>query len=382
MYRIDNPDIILRKTMNMEIIDNLRSGQAHGVSRKSVAAWLLACCALVFAMVVLGGVTRLTRSGLSIVEWQPLVGTIPPLTQQDWLEMFHKYQQTPEYLKVNFGMTLEEFQGIFWLEYFHRLLGRAIGLVFFLPFLYFLVRRRLEKSLALKLAGIFVLGALQGGMGWYMVKSGLIDDPRVSQHRLAAHLALAFLIYGAMLWVALDLLFPARAQHHEDQLRRYRGFAWWLTALISVMVVSGAFVAGIRAGLAYNTFPLMNGHVIPPELFMLDPWYENFSSNMATVQFNHRLIAWLLAILVPWFWYRTLRIGLPSRAQLLCHLLLFALAVQIALGISTLLMAVPVFFAAAHQAGALAVFTAALALNHELASPPAHETGNLACRPA
>ena len=368
--------------MNMEIIGNLWSGRAHGASRKSVAIWLLACCALVFAMVVLGGVTRLTRSGLSIVEWQLLVGTIPPLTHQDWLEMFQKYQQTPEYLKVNFGMTLEEFQGIFWLEYFHRLLGRAIGLVFFLPFLYFLVRRRLEKSLTLKLAGVFTLGALQGAMGWYMVKSGLVDDPRVSQYRLAAHLALAFLIYGAMLWVALDLLFPASARHQDAGMQGLRRFAWGLTTLVCVMVVSGAFVAGIHAGLAYNTFPLMNGHVIPPELFMLDPWYENFFSNMATVQFNHRLIAWLLAILVPWFWYRALRIGLPSRAQLLCHLLLFALAVQIALGISTLLMAVPVFFAAAHQAGALAVFTAALALNHELASPPAHETGNLACRPA
>lgn len=373
---------ISRKTMNMETIDNLRSGRAHDVSRKSVAIWLLACCALVFAMVVLGGVTRLTRSGLSIVEWQPLIGAIPPLTHQDWLEMFHKYQQTPEYLKVNFGMSLEEFQGIFWLEYFHRLLGRVIGLAFLVPFLYFLVRHRLEKPLTLKLAGIFMLGALQGAMGWYMVKSGLVDDPRVSQYRLAAHLALAFLIYGAMLWVALDLLFPVHAQHHEDRLRRHRGFAWWLTALISVMVISGAFVAGIRAGLAYNTFPLMNGHVIPPELFMLEPWYENFFSNMATVQFNHRLIAWLLAVLVPWFWYSTLRAGLPPRAQLLCHLLLFALAVQITIGISTLLTAVPVSLAAAHQAGALVVFTVALALNHELTISPAHATGNPACHPA
>ncbi|MFN7087740.1 MAG: COX15/CtaA family protein [Burkholderiales bacterium] len=363
----------------MKTTGNLQPIPARCMSCKPVAAWLLTCCALVFAMVVLGGVTRLTRSGLSIVEWQPLVGAIPPLTHQDWLDMFQKYQQTPEYLKANFGMTLEEFQGIFWLEYFHRLLGRAIGLVFFLPFLYFLVRRRLEKPLISRLAGIFALGALQGAMGWYMVKSGLVDDPHVSQYRLAAHLALAFLIYGAMLWLALDLLFPAAARHQAVETPALRRFAWGLTILICVMVVSGAFVAGIHAGLAYNTFPLMNGHVVPPELFMLDPWYENFFSNMATVQFDHRLIAWLLAILVPWFCYRALRIGLPSRAQLLCHLLLLALAMQIALGISTLLMAVPVFLAAAHQAGALFVFTAALALNHELAGRSVPQSGNPAC---
>ena len=344
----------------------LDSHAAPERARRQVAYWLLACCALVFAMVVLGGVTRLTHSGLSIVEWQPLVGTIPPLTEPDWSELFQKYQDTPEYQKVNRGMSLEEFKDIFWLEYFHRLLGRLIGVAFFVPLVYFLVRRKIDAALGLKLAGILVLGALQGLMGWYMVKSGLIDDPRVSQYRLTAHLALAFVIYAAMLWAALDLLWPRADAPENDAVRRLRRWAWGLTALVFLMVLSGGFVAGIRAGLAYNTFPLMNGYVVPPEIFMLDPWYENFFSNMATVQFDHRLIAWVLAILVPWSWWRAQAVGLSRRSRVLSHLLLAALAIQVALGIGTLLLHVPVSLAAAHQGGALAVFTVALMLNHAL----------------
>jgi cytochrome c oxidase assembly protein subunit 15 len=334
--------------------------------RTAVARWLLACCALVFAMVVLGGVTRLTHSGLSIVEWRPLVGASPPLTEQDWIGLFEKYQQTPEYQKVNAAMTLAGFKGIFWLEYLHRLLGRLIGIVFLLPFLYFLLRGVIDRTLAWKLAGIFLLGALQGAMGWYMVKSGLIDNPRVSQFRLTAHLTLAFLIYAAMLWTALGLLAPQQLAGYEARFARVRRMAWMLTALVSFMVISGGFVAGIRAGLAYNTFPLMNGHIVPPELFVMEPWYRNFFYNMATVQFNHRLIAWVLALFVPWLWYETRAAGLPRRQHAVCDLLLIAAAVQIALGISTLLLAVPVGLGAAHQGGALAVFTLALMLNHGL----------------
>ena len=338
-----------------------------GSSRKQIACWLLACCGLVFAMVVLGGVTRLTRSGLSIVEWQPVVGTLPPLTSAEWHELFFKYQQTPEYQKVNPGMTLEGFKGIFWLEYIHRLLGRLIGLAFFVPLLYFMWRRALTAPLALKLGGIFLLGAAQGLLGWYMVMSGLVDDPRVSQYRLTAHLVLAFAIYAAMLWVALGLLdhTPARAGAAAG-LARLRRLAWVVTLLVAAMVVTGGFVAGIRAGLAYNTFPLMNGHFVPPEIFLIDPWYLNFFNNMATVQFDHRLGAWLLAVAVPWLWFEAGRAGLTGRARLLAHLLLAALAAQIALGIATLLHAVPVALAAAHQGGALVVFTVALALNHAL----------------
>ena len=177
-------------------------------ARVQVAAWLLACCALVFAMVVVGGVTRLTHSGLSIVEWQPILGTLPPMNEAQWLETFAKYRLTPEYLKVNQGMSLDAFKSIFWWEYFHRLLGRVIGAVFLLPLLWFWWRGRIDRPLALKLAGVFVLGALQGAMGWYMVKSGLVDDPRVSQYRLTAHLSLALAIYAAMLWTVMELLYP------------------------------------------------------------------------------------------------------------------------------------------------------------------------------
>src|SRR5574340_619499 len=242
------------------IISGHHMNSTDQAAQNQIAAWLLLCCAMVFAMVVVGGVTRLTHSGLSIVEWQPLVGTLPPLNEAQWLEVFHKYQQTPEYQKVNFDMGLDEFKGIFWWEYFHRLLGRSIGAVFLLPFLYFLLRKKIEWSLAPRLAGIFILGGLQGALGWYMVASGLVDDPRVSQYRLTAHLGMAFVIYAAMLWVALGLLSPTSSR--PEGARALGRFSLGLRGLIFLMVLSGGFVAGIRAGLAYNTFPLMNGHWI------------------------------------------------------------------------------------------------------------------------
>ncbi len=313
-------------------------------------------------MVVVGGITRLTHSGLSIVEWQPIVGALPPLDDGAWQETFRKYQETPQFRQVNPDMDLAGFKRIFWWEYVHRLLGRLIGAAFLLPLVWFAARGRISRELTWKLAGIFVLGGLQGAMGWYMVQSGLVDNPRVSQYRLAAHLALALLIYAAMLWIALGLLFWRDA----SPTPRPRGFAFALAVLVFAMAVSGSFVAGIRAGLAYNSFPLMNGYVAPPGMFVLEPWYLNFFANIATVQFDHRLIAWALAALVPWFWVRVRRAPVSRRARLAAHLLLGALAVQIALGISTLLLAVPVPLAAAHQAGALVVFTAALLAAHAL----------------
>ncbi|MCX7892778.1 MAG: COX15/CtaA family protein [Burkholderiales bacterium] len=344
----------------------LAAGEAR--STRAVAVWLLACAALVFAMVVVGGVTRLTHSGLSIVEWQPIVGTLPPLTDAQWQETFAKYRETPEYRLVNRGMSLEAFKGIFWWEYFHRLLGRVIGLVFIVPLAWFALTRRIDRALALRLLGIFVLGGLQGAMGWYMVKSGLVDDPRVSHFRLTAHLSLAFLIFAAMLWTALGLLYPrrpeARGAAAAVPLRR---LAWWITGLVAWMIVTGGFVAGIRAGKAYNTFPLMNGHVVPPEILMLEPWWKNFFYNMATVQFDHRLGAWALAFLVPWLWLRARRVALTPRARVSIALLFAAVAAQIALGIATLLHAVPVALGAAHQGVAVLVFAAALAVNHALA---------------
>ncbi len=334
--------------------------------QKPVAIWLLVCCALVFAMVVVGGVTRLTDSGLSIVEWKPILGTIPPFSESDWEEIFEKYHKTPQYKKVNQGMSPDEFKNIFWWEYFHRLLGRVIGLVFLIPFLYFSLRKRIDRPLGLKLAGIFLLGGLQGLMGWYMVKSGLVDNPHVSQYRLTAHLSLAFIIFAVMFHVALKLLFPTGTLHEYKRIHSLYRFSQVIIGLIFLMVLSGGFVAGIRAGLAYNTFPLMNGHFIPPEIFTMEPWYRNFFDNMATVQFDHRIIAWILAILVPIFWFKSRRLTLPSSTQLACNLLLFMLVVQISLGVATLLMVVPLPLAVAHQAGAMLLFTAALWVNHKL----------------
>ncbi len=333
--------------------------------RRQIAAWLLICCALVFTMVVVGGVTRLTHSGLSMVEWQPIVGTLPPLNDTEWEQTFDKYKQTPEYRLVNNTMTLAGFKGIFWWEYFHRLLGRTIGLVFFIPLLWFIARKQVDRALAWRLAGIFVLGGLQGALGWYMVKSGLIDNPRVSQLRLAAHLGLAFLIFAAMLWQALDLLWPRLAQPLAA-LQAAARKASALTILIFIMALSGALVAGTRAGRVYNTFPKMNDHWVPPEIFELDPWYANFFNNLATVQFDHRLLAWILAVVVPLYCWRTQRLPISNATRMSLNMLLTILVLQITLGITTLLAAVPVALGTAHQGGALLLFTAALAVTHFL----------------
>lgn len=313
--------------------------------RRYVAAWLFVCALLVFAMVVVGGATRLTHSGLSMVEWQPLVGAIPPLSQADWQELFEKYQQTPEFKQVNHAMDVEGFKTIFWWEYFHRLLGRTIGLVFLLPFLYFVFSGKLERRVAWQLGGVFLLGALQGALGWYMVASGLVDDPRVSHFRLTAHLGVALTIFAAELWIALGLLAPRK--HPADRL------AGALPFVVFAMALSGGMVAGLRAGYAYNTFPLMNGHVVPPETFMLEPWWNNFLYNMAGVQLVHRTIFWTLAVLIPITWWR-------SRGTLAGNVLLAAFILQASLGIATLLLHVPIALAALHQAGAVVLFSATL----------------------
>ena len=330
---------------------------------RAVAAWLLVGAALVAAMVVVGGITRLTHSGLSIVEWQPLVGTLPPLSEGDWQALFDKYRETPQYRVVNRGMSLDEFKGIFWWEYVHRLLGRAIGLVFIVPCAWFWWRGRIDHALGWKLVGVFALGGLQGAMGWYMVASGLVDEPRVSHLRLTAHLGLAFLILGALLWIAFDLLY-ARRRGAPAPAR----FATAVAGLVFVQVLAGALVAGLRAGKAYNTFPLMNGHLVPPEALMLDPWWLNFVNNMATVQLDHRLLAWLLLGLAPWLWLRVHRSAASPRAKHAATLLVGLVAAQFALGVATLLTAVPVALAAAHQGVATLVFAAALHTAHALRS--------------
>jgi cytochrome c oxidase assembly protein subunit 15 len=320
-----------------------------GSDRREVAAWLFVCAAFTFAMVVVGGVTRLTESGLSIVEWQPILGALPPLSQADWEALFAKYRETPQYRKVFSGIGLEGFKSIFWWEYAHRLLGRVIGLVFLLPFLYFHFRNKLSRSLTWQLAGLFLLGALQGAMGWYMVKSGLVDDPRVSHFRLTAHLGLALLIFCIEFWLALGLL-KGEAQARLDRL------ALLVVAAVFLMALSGGFVAGLRAGHAYNTFPLMNGQLVPPEAFMLEPWWRNFLWNVATVQLVHRAFFWLLLVLVPLLWWQARR----THAKIAAHHLLGMFLLQATLGVSTLLLAVPIPLAAAHQAGAVLLLACAL----------------------
>jgi len=340
---------------------------AAGGAPRVVATWLLVCCTLVFALIVVGGVTRLTHSGLSITEWQPIVGTLPPLSESQWDEAFAKYQMTPEYRQVNRGMSIDAFKGIFWVEYVHRLLGRLVGFAFIVPLLWFVARRRLPSTSGLvpMLFGIFLLGAAQGALGWYMVQSGLVDDPRVSQLRLTAHLGLALLIFAAMFWTGLTLLRPVGAG--GAQVRTLFRGAVSLAALIFVMALSGGLVAGIRAGFAYNTFPLMNGHFVPPEIMLIRPWYMNFVNNMATVQFDHRLLAWTLLALVPIWWWRVRAAPeIPARARLGANLLLAMLLAQVSLGISTLVLVVPLPLAALHQAGAVLLFAAALHAAHAL----------------
>lgn len=317
--------------------------------RRIVAAWLLLCAAMVFAIVVVGGITRLTRSGLSIVEWQPLIGILPPLSAADWQALFAKYQLTPEYRLVNAGMDLAGFQRIFWWEYLHRVIARLIGLVFLLPLAWFQLRGMLGRALAWKLWGVFALGALQGAMGWIMVKSGLVDDPKVSPVRLTMHLGLALAVLSAELWIALGLLAPRAG--------RAPRLASALPWVVFAMALSGGMVAGLRAGSAYQTFPLMNGQLVPPEILLLEPWWKNFLYNMATVQFVHRGFFWLLAVLVPWAWWL-------GRAHWTAHALLGVFALQATLGIATLLSGVPVALAAAHQAGAVLLLVAALIHAH------------------
>ncbi len=335
-------------------------------SQKPIAIWLLICCATVFSMVVLGGVTRLSGSGLSMVEWAPIQGALPPLNQTEWQEAFKLYQQYPEFLIKNHYMELDDFKSIFWFEYSHRLLGRGIGLLFFIPFMFFLVTGKIQKTLTPKLVFMFVLGGLQGLMGWYMVKSGLVDNPHVSQYRLTAHMSLAIIIYAYMFWVAMGLLSPKSATPSATEHRKLARFSLIISFTIFLTIVSGAFVAGTRAGFAFNTFPLMDGRLIPVGLFNESPLWRNFFENIVTVQFNHRIMATVLFMLIPFFWWKAGKTITQPRIRLGLNLLLAALVLQISLGISTLLLVVPIPLAAAHQAGALILLTSSLFVNQLL----------------
>jgi heme a synthase len=328
-----------------------------------VAAWLFFCCALIFLMVVVGGITRLTLSGLSITEWKPVIGILPPLSAAQWAVEFARYKEIPEYRLVHFGMTLAEFKGIYFWEYAHRLLGRLIGVVFALPLIWFWLRGRLPRRLAPALAGILALGFAQGLLGWYMVESGLADRVEVSQYRLVAHLALALAIYALILWVALGLVLgdlPA------DAGPIWRRAAEAVIVLVAVTILAGGFVAGTHAGFVYNTFPLMGGRLVPADYAQLHPFIRNWFENVAAVQFDHRVLAMTTAAAVLLLWIAGQRASLPKPVRIAVHALLAATAVQVALGISTLLLVVPIPLAVMHQAGAVILLTAALVLRHTL----------------
>lgn len=337
----------------------LNSARPATAAHRQIAVWLLVVAGLVFAMVVLGGVTRLTNSGLSMVEWRPVTGWIPPLSEADWQAEFQKYQQFPEYQKLNRGMTLAGFKQIFWLEFWHRVLGRLLGFAFAVPFLVFLVRRAIDRSILPRLLLIFALGASQGVLGWLMVASGLVDHPDVSHYRLTAHFGLAVIIFGTILWTAWGLWSP-RAQ---SPLRHpLGGFAHGVLVLLFLQLLSGGLVAGLDAGFAYNTWPLMGDSFVPEGLGRLEPWWLNVLENVTTVQFQHRMGAYLVTLLIALLWWRANAAGLGAPA----HALAAALLLQMILGILTVVMIVPVSIGVMHQAGGLVLFTATLWFLHRL----------------
>jgi cytochrome c oxidase assembly protein subunit 15 len=322
---------------------------------RAVGLWLAATAVMVFAMMIIGAITRLTESGLSIVEWRPLIGVLPPLSELEWQRVFDLYRKTSEYALENAGMSLDEFKTIFWWEYIHRLWGRAIGLVFALPFFWFLLRRRIPAGYGKHLWVLLFLGGFQGLIGWWMVKSGFVDRSDVSQYRLAVHLAMAFLILGYLVWLAIGLLVPPEGprQPVSKGLRRLGAACH---AVIFFTVVSGALVAGSNAGLIYNDWPFMNGEIIPDDLFYMMPVWLNFFENHATVQFDHRLLAYLTLATIIATWLVSRRHPLPTRARLSVNLLLVAAIIQAGLGISTLMLVVPLTLAVLHQAGAAITF--------------------------
>lgn len=332
--------------------------------RRSVATWLFLCAGCVLAMVVVGGVTRLTRSGLSIVEWKPITGALPPLSHADWLAEYGKYQASPEGRLVNAGMDLAGFQRIFLVEWAHRLLGRLTGVVVLVPFVWFLITGALRGARALRVAGIFLLGGLQGFAGWYMVASGLVDEPRVSHLRLALHLDLALVIFALLLWAALDEVFGQRTASLAPRPRGAlaRPFALATLALAALTLTWGAFMAGLHAGHVAPTFPSMNGDVIPSGMALGAA--TDLVSQPLLVHFLHRTLAYCTAagaLLTAWV---TLTSAAPPRARTAAVLLVLGLVVQVALGAWVVLAHVPVVAATLHQANGVLVIAACVALLH------------------
>ncbi len=328
--------------------------------RGPVFYWLVAVYLMIAAMVLIGGVTRLTGSGLSMVTWRPLMGTLPPLSEADWVAVFEQYKQFPQYQQVNEWMGPADFKRIFFWEYLHRLFGRLIGLIFFLPWVWLAIRRRLRGRWALRSAVAFVLGGLQGVLGWYMVKSGLVDEPAVSHYRLAAHLGLAFFVGAYVWWMILDLRPGAPA----EAVAGGRRWGWAFLGLLVVQIVYGAFVAGTRAGFMYQTFPDMNGVMIPTDWLALEPVWRNFVANHDTINFVHRGLGWMVGLAGVALGWTSLRRARSPRQRKTAQALIALVLLQFLLGVAAVMMAIPTALGAAHQLGAFALLSALLAWLH------------------
>jgi heme a synthase len=335
-------------------------------SRRLVAIWLFAVAAMIMVMIVLGGATRLTGSGLSIMEWAPLMGTLPPTSDSEWQRLFALYQKIPQYSLVNEGFGLAGFKHIFWLEWTHRLWGRLIGVVFLAPMLWLWATGRIERRLLPRLGLLFALGGLQGAVGWFMVASGFLpDSTAVSPYRLVIHLALALTLYAAIVWTGLSALYPPRRQSAVPPLMKCLAFT--CLAMVSLTILAGGFTAGLHAGLTYNTFPLMDGRLVPDGYVMLHPLVRNLTENVAAVQFDHRLFATVTLVLVSTMAVLTWRTDLPRP---LSACLGIAVACQYLLGVTTLLLVVPVGVATAHQFGAVVLLTVMLIVVHHSTNAP------------
>ncbi len=335
-------------------------------ARRRVALWLFALCGMLLVMIGLGGATRLTGSGLSIMEWAPILGALPPLSEAEWQRLYGLYQQIPQYELINKGFGIDGFKEIFWLEWAHRLWGRLIGLAFIGPLLWFAWTGAVGRRLLPRLGLLFVLGGAQGAVGWFMVASGFFpDSTAVSPYRLVVHLGFALALYAALLWTGLGEWRGARQEAVPGGLR---AAAWGLTGLATLAVLAGGFVAGLKAGFTYNSFPLMDGRLVPAGYGDLSPWPRNLTENVAAVQFDHRLLATLMllaALLAAWRFLAELS-GLAAAA--LFALVLTVLA-QYGLGVMTLLWVVPIALGTAHQVLAVLVLSAALVLLHAARAP-------------
>ena len=329
---------------------------------KKVIYWLFSGCALIFIMVVVGGITRLTHSGLSIPDYKLISGIIPPINDQQWQEAFELYKQYPEYQKLNSNISLTEFKGIFFWEWLHRVIGRAIGLVFIIPFLYFLITRQLDKSTIKKTIILLILGSFQGFLGWYMVKSGLVDKPDVNHYRLAAHLTTAFVTFAFTLWVALDLIFPIKQTINKT----YRDLIRIGLAILFLQIIYGAFVAGLDAGFIHNNWPMMNEGKFMHETVLIEktPLYKNFIEGRSGVQFVHRILAFIVVFSVLIIYINGKKIAVSNYQLYGLKSLLILVGVQSLLGVLAILLRVPLWLGIAHQIGAFLLLSSMIFTLH------------------